>query len=256
MGKLTPRSVGVPSTSRSHLTGPGVPTACRVTPRPFSLLPVLAILLTSPLPAQTAPQPPPAKVTAAAPPAKDTTPSNIIPSRLVSEEDLDSYLESLASTFSMRSRATDPFGQLQDPNAKPVVKASTAKTVRRAVQVQATPFADIVRLIKVTAIMPKDQCFLMGSRTVKQGDRLNLAYHGKNLRVDVTTVNSQQIEFLNLDNNETAAVKLNLLPAGMSRGTRGITAPGMSPDRPDAPIELDPANTPNDKNPSAKPPLP
>ena len=200
--------------------------------------------------AQTAPQPPPAKDKAASPPPKETSPVNITPSRLVNEADLDTYVESLSATLSMRDRATDPFGQLQDPNAKPVVRATVAKTPRRVVQVQATPFSDIVRLIKVTTVMPKDKCFLMGSRTIKQGDHINLAFHGKSIRVEVSVVNSQQIDFLNLENNESASVKLNVLPTGMSRGTRSITAPGMTPDRPDAPIELDPANTPNDKPPS------
>jgi len=169
---------------------------------------------------------------------------------MVDEPELDAYLESLSAMLSMRDRATDPFGQLQDPNAKPVVKPTATRTVHRVVQVQATPFSDIVRLIKVTAVMPKDKCFLMGSRTIKQGDHINLAFHGKTLRVEVAAVNSQQIDFLNLDNNESASVKLNVLPTGMSRGTRGITAPGMTPDRPDAPIDLDPTYTPNDKPPS------
>ena len=168
---------------------------------------------------------------------------------MVDEPDLDTYLESLAAILSLRDRATDPFGQLQDPNAKPVVKATATKTVRHVAQVQATPFSDIVRLIKVTAVMPRDKCFLLGSRTIKQGDHLNLAFHGKSIRVAVATVNSQQIEFLNLDNNESAAVKLNMLPAGMSRGTHAITAPGMTADRPDTPIELDSATTPTDKLP-------
>ena len=248
MGKLTPR------TARPTHTG-GRPTG-RAVPCPCCLLAVsvLGLLLASAPATQLAPQtpqtPPPAKADAAAPTAKETAPPAIIPSRLVGENELDAYLESLSSTFSMRNRATDPFGQLQDPNAKPVVKPTTTKVAHRVVQVQATPFSEIVRLIKVTAIMPKDQCFLMGSRTVKLGERLNLAYRGKTLRVEVATVNSRQIDFLNLDNNETASVKLNMLPAGMSRGTASITAPGMAPDRPDAPIELDPANTPNDKNPS------
>jgi len=238
--------------SRSaKLTGPSVRPACHISLRPLSLLPVLAILLTSSLGAQSTPQsappPPPAKGKAEAQPPKEEAPAKISPSRLVDEKNLDDYVESLTALLSMRDRATDPFGQLQDPNAKPVVKATAPKTMRRVVQVQATPFSDIVRLIKVTTVMPKDKCFLMGSRTVKQGDTLNLAYHGKSIRVEVTTVNSQQIDFRNLDNSESASVKLNVLPTGMSRGIRKITAPGMTPDRPDVPIDLDPTYTPNDK---------
>ena len=234
------------------------PAACFLTgnPRPSTgraIRCLAAILLTGHLLAASTAEPTPAKPGKPdPPPAKPAAPAlaKIKPSRLVGEKELDAYVEDVSAIFSMRDRAFDPFGQPQDPNAKPVVKPTTTKTLRRVVQVQATPFSDIVRLIKVTTVMPKDKCFLMGSRTIKQGDIVNLAYHGKNLRVEVATVNSQQIDFRNLDNNESASLKLNVLPTGMSRGTGSISAPGMTPDRPDLPIDLDPSYSPlNDKNP-------
>ena len=148
----------------------------------------------------------------------------------------------------MRDRATDPFGQLQDPNAKPVIKASAAKPTRRAAPIQATPFSDIIRLIKVTTIMPKEKRFLVGTRSIKQGDRIPLSFRGKKIHVEVSSVTPLQIEFRNLDNNESAALNINLLPTGMTPGTGGITAPGMLPDRPESPLELDPGNTFNTPN--------
>ena len=187
-----------------------------------------------------------AKATAATP--QEPPAVKVIASRYVEEADLDAYVASVSSVFSMRTRTTDPFGQLQDPDAKPIVKATVAKVPRRVAPVQATPFSDIVHLIKVTTVMPKDQCFLMGSRIIKQGDLINLAFRGKNLRVQVSAVSSRQIDFRNLENDETAALKLNVLPAGMTPGSRGITAPGMLPNRQDSVIELDPGNTPTDKS--------
>ena len=160
------------------------------------------------------------------------------PSRNVTPEDLKSHVESLLTVFSIRNRATDPFGQIQDPNARPIVKPTIAKT-RRYTPVQATPFSDIVRLIKVTTVMPAERRFLIGNRSIKQGDRIPIAFRGKNLQVEVAAVNSRQIQFRNLENGETAALKLNMLPAGMSPGNDGITAPGMVPDNPNAPIDLD-----------------
>lgn len=225
----------------------------------FSLLALHAFLCPSgfaqsdpPATAQTPPpKDPPTNVgKTTTPAAKEVPPSDITQSRYVVDADLDVYVNSLLSVFSMRGRATDPFGQLQDPNAKPVVKNTVAKPTRRVAPVQATPFADIIRLVKVTMVMPKEKCFLMGSRTIKQGDTLNLTYHGKSFRVEVSSVNSRQIEFRNLENSESASLKLNVLPVGISHGTRAITAPGMIPDHPDSPIELDPANTPNDKSPT------
>ena len=52
-------------------------------------------------------------------------------------------------------------------------------------------------------------------------------------------MNSRQIDFRNVENGEVASLKLNLMPAGMSPGNDGITAPGMVPDNPNAPIDLD-----------------
>lgn len=203
--------------------------------------------------AQTAPpansQTPPPKTTTT---TTTTTPKpakqvKVSPSRYVSDDDLDAYLDTLAATFSMRNRATDPFGLLQDPNAKPIVKATTAKPSRRIAPILATPFADIIKLIKVTTVMPKDKTFLVGTRSIKQGDQLPLTYRSKVIRVQVASVTSYLIEFRNLENGETAALKLNLLPTGMTPGTLSLTAPGMTPTRPDAPIELDGGSPLNDK---------
>jgi hypothetical protein len=160
------------------------------------------------------------------------------PSRLVGPAELDAYVASLGAMFSMKSRETDPFGQAQDPNAKPVIK-TVAKATQRAPQLQATPFSDIIRMIVVTTIMPKEKRFLVGTRSIAQGDRIPLTFRGKQIQVEVTEVSSREIAFRNLDNGETATRKLDMLPAGMTPGNRGITARGMVPDRPNAPLELD-----------------
>jgi hypothetical protein len=169
-------------------------------------------------------------------------PVSNVPSRYVGGADLEAYVASLTAIFSMRQRDTDPFGQLQDPNAKPLIKTPVAKTSRRVVPILATPFADIIRLIKVTTIMPGERRFLVGTRSIKEGDRIPLVFRGKTISVEVISVRSHQIDMRNLDNGETASLKMSLLPVGMTPGTRGISAPGMVPDRPNAPIDLDGGN--------------
>lgn len=161
------------------------------------------------------------------------------PSRNVTPEQLKPYVESLSAVFSMRNRATDPFGLLQDPNAKPIVKPKLAATKRRYEPVKATPFSDIVKLIKVTTIMPGERSFLIGNRLINQGDRLPLTFRGKNIMIEVAGVASDRIEFRNLEDNETAALALKMLPAGMSPGADGVNAPGMIPEDSNAPINLD-----------------
>lgn len=186
--------------------------------------------------------PAPQAIKAALPTKTEPGPVSNVPSRYVGEADLEAYVASLTAIFSMRQRETDPFGQLQDPNAKPLIKTPVATTSRRVVPIQATPFADIIRLIKVTTIMPGERRFLVGTRSIKEGDRIPLVFRGKTISVEVVSVRSHQIDMRNLDNGETASLKMSLLPVGMTPGTRGISAPGMVPDRPNAPIDLDGGN--------------
>ncbi|MDP3851202.1 MAG: hypothetical protein Q8Q59_11905 [Luteolibacter sp.] len=189
------------------------------------------------------------KKSAAAPaatPAKVAGPVSTSPSRHIGETELPAYVESLTAVFSIQKRVTDPFGQLQDPNAKPIIKNPIAKAAPRFAPLQATPFSDIIRLIKVTTIMPGEKRFLIGTRSVRQGDRIPITFRGKNLNVEVSSVSARRIEFRNLENGESAALPLTLLPVGMTPGNHGISAPGMVPDLPNAPIDLDGGISSND----------
>jgi hypothetical protein len=202
-------------------------------PHHFYMLACLLMLVHSqPLAAQSAPKPA-AQPATAAPAAAD-----IAPSRRVSSEELPGYVRALSAVLSIRSRDTDPFGRIQDPDAKPIVKPTIAAT-KRIAPIQATPFSEIVRLIKVTTIMPGERRFLIGNRSVSQGDRIPLSFRGKNIPVEVASVSSNRIQFRNLDNGETAELSLRMMPPGMTPGNDGIHAPGMIPDNPNAPIDLD-----------------
>ena len=171
-----------------------------------------------------------------------SAPANTTPSRHLSAAELKPYFDSVAAGFLIRGRAHDPFGQNQDPDAKPVIKASAPMAVRRAAPAQATPFSDIVRLLVVTTIMPGEKRFLVGTRSFKLGDIMPLNFRNKQLQVLITEVTSRQISFRNQASGETAVRKLDMLPAGMTPGSHGISAPGMVPDHPNAPIDLEAAD--------------
>lgn len=211
-------------------------------PRPALAFCLLSALLPVHAHAQSAAnfkkQAPKAAKTEAATPAANAKPAEILPSRYVTTEDLPSYVKSLSEILTIRKRVTDPFGQYQDPDAKPVIKPTVAK-LKRFAPVQTTPFSDIVRLIKVTTVMPSEKSFLVGTRTIKQGDQIPLSFRGKQIKVQVAAVTSSTIDFRNVESGEQASVRLNMLPVGMTPGQNGITAPGMVADRPDAPIDLD-----------------
>lgn len=186
---------------------------------------------------------------AAAPPAqREAAQVATTPSRFVGEADLEPYVAALSAVFSMKDRATDPFGQLQDPEAKRVIKTSVAKKSQRVQQMQATPFSDIIRLIKVTTIMPGERRFLVGTRSFKEGGIIPLAFRSKVINVEVMSVTSHQISLRNQESGETAALPINLLPVGMTPGNGKITAPGMTPDNPNAPIDLE-NGSPLEENP-------
>jgi hypothetical protein len=171
------------------------------------------------------------------------SPNVSIPSRKVGTTELESYVASLSSSFSIKQRTLDPFGMPQDPEAKPIIKAPVAGAVKRIAPIQATPFPEIIQKIVVTTIMPGERRFLIGTKSIKQGDQLPLLFRGKQILTQVTEVTSRQIAFRNLDNGEVAVRQLDMLPVGMSPGSHGIRAPGMVLDRPNAPIELESGDT-------------
>lgn len=153
--------------------------------------------------------------------------------------DIDAYVANLIGQFEIRNRATDVFGQLQDPNAKPVVKPTVArKAVKRFTSEPSKPLSSIVAQIEVTTVMPKSKRFLVGNRSIAQGEKLTLSHRGKQIQTQVMEVSSRQIVFKELETGELAVRQLKILPQGMTPGTRGITAPGMSPADSNPPLEV------------------
>lgn len=171
--------------------------------------------------------------------AKEPAPSATTPSRFVGPSELPAYLEGQSSVFLARGRARDPFAQMQDPDAKPVVRVTKTANKPRQSSTQVTPFSEIIRLIDVKVVMPKEQKFLLGNRQFGLGDIVPLRFRGKPLRAEVTEINARSINFRNSDTGETGTRTLDVLPAGMTPGSDGITAPGMTRDSNDAPIDLD-----------------
>ncbi len=172
---------------------------------------------------------------------KEAVPSSTMPSRYVGPVELEPYLGSLASLFLSKGREKDPFGHYQDPEAKPVVKTTVAKSTSRSAPVKATPLSEIIGRLNITTIMPGEKSFLVETRKIKQGEVLSLIWRGKQINVQVTDVTSRVIAFRNPETGETGSRQLDMLPSGMSAGTgvEGMRAPGMTPDLPNAPIQLE-----------------
>lgn len=153
--------------------------------------------------------------------------------------DPTTYSAALAKRMAILSRANDPFGQPQDPDAKPVVKPTLAKATRRSFKAEPpAPLSEIVSQIKVTTVMPKTRRFLINDRALGVGDKIPIHYRNKQILTRVTEVSASRIVFKNTETDEIGILKLDMLPSGMTKGTASISAPGMSPTDPNAPLEV------------------
>lgn len=163
----------------------------------------------------------------------------IVPSRYAGNE-TETYIKTLSSRLAISTRSTDPFGQAQDPTAKPAQpKATKATTNKTTPGSTAKPFNEIVKQIRVTTVMPGESRFLVGTRSISAGDSFPLVSQGRRYRVQVVEVTAEHILFRDLDSSENGELRLDVMPSGMSRGIRGVLAPGMQSSKADAPLELD-----------------
>ena len=171
-------------------------------------------------------------------PAPATPDAATTPSRYAGA-DPTSYSAALSKRMAILSRARDPFGQPQDPDAKPVVRPTLAKTTRRSFKAEPpAPLSEIVSQIKVTTVMPKARRFLVHDRALGVGDKIPINYRNKQILTQITEVSAARIVFQNTETDEIGILKLDMLPSGMTKGTASITAPGMSPTDPGAPLEV------------------
>jgi len=185
-------------------------------------------------------QPAPAPVAAPAPVTTD-----LGPSRYAGGE-IPAYVRGLSARFSIRKRATDPFGRYQDPDFKaPEPKVLAKSPTQRFKPEPPVAFTDIIASISVNMVDPEKQQFLIAGRSFRKANIFPLQLpNGKQVKVQVVAVSANRIDFRNVDTGETAPLKLDMLPAGMKKGTGDITAPGIQPTGADAPIQVQPSSLP------------
>lgn len=152
---------------------------------------------------------------------------------------LDAYLHTVSSTFSMRNRERDPFGRHQDPSYKPPLPTVPKPGPKKFVPAPVTPFSDIVDAIRITTIIPAQQKFLVAGRSFRTGDEIKLnTGNGKLITVQVVSVQSSSVKFRHGTTNETATQFLGLPPDGMKRGSSGIRPNGITSPDTQAPLDI------------------
>lgn len=168
----------------------------------------------------------------------DAGPVPQIPSREAGAE-VESYVASLTAILSIRSRTNDPFGQAQDPAAKPLKPKIVQPNLPRPIALPSIKFSEVIAKIPVTTVIPGEGRFLVGTRSFLKGDRFPVRYQTHTYNTQILDVTARTILFRNLENGETGSLTLDLMPQGMSKGNQGVLAPGMQPARGDAPLELE-----------------
>ena len=87
--------------------------------------------------------------------------------------------------------------------------------------------------------MPSENRFLVGTRSLSVGDSFPLVSQGHRYQVKIIEVSAERIVFRDLESSEDGELRLDVMPQGMSRGLRGVLAPGMEASKADAPLEID-----------------
>ncbi len=165
------------------------------------------------------------------------------PSRFAGQ-DIEPYVVARAAVFSMRNRATDPFGMYQDPNMKPVVRKPVSNLPSKLqAALPPTPLIDIVSQIRVTTIMPGEKKFLVGIRSFSEGEEFPLVYEDKTLRMKVLEVTARRIVFRDIAKGENATLETGMLPPGMIAGGIEMRPPGMLETGDNMPLNLDSGRT-------------
>jgi hypothetical protein len=175
---------------------------------------------------------------------KDVEVIKIKPSRYIGEKDYDGYIKHLLKDLSMSKRAKDPFGQSQDPNAKPVIKSTSQAVARRIPVLQSVSFENLINRLKINAVMINERKFLTSNRMFQEGQDFPILFRGRNIKAQIKEVKVTEIVFLNLDTQEEARYKLDLLPTGMKSGKNDLVPNGMLQSLSVAPIEIDSMDQP------------
>jgi hypothetical protein len=164
------------------------------------------------------------------------------PSRFAGEL-VEAYTLARAAAFAMAGRTTDPFGLLQDPSVKPPPNRTPQGSVIRREALPPVALQEIIKLIRVTTIMPAERKFLVGTRVFRESDEFPINFQGRLMRMKVVQVSSSKIVFRNLDNGETATLSTGMLPPGMVPGKEAIQPAGLVSPADDLPLDLGSQNT-------------
>jgi len=163
-------------------------------------------------------------------PAKEFKPSDV---KFFSESERQEWLAEMKASLPIAHRQRGPFGLLQDPSKPVLVKK---KTVERS-----DAFLNAIGAIKVTAVLPADDKFVIGSREFVEGEVIPIIRGQKQFNVQIVSVSIDSILFKNVNSGEYVKRNMNTLPKGMSPNSKISSVDGVTPvgRHETAPLNLD-----------------
>ena len=182
-----------------------------------TLIPTLLMASLALASAQDAPAPAPAAAKAKA--KAETSAAQVKPSRYLITSH-DEFLAAMKKRLAISAKKRGPFGLYQVPGTAPAIS-----TVRKRTTQKATPFADIVRALSISAVFADEQEFMVGSQVFRQGQVFSLLAGEEKLKVKVAGVRADRVDLQNTKSGEIATKSLDLLPDGVTAGVGGAILP-------------------------------
>ena len=125
-------------------------------------------------------------------------------------DDAKARWEQLKKNFGERTRLKDPFGSNMDPGI-PVIEEGPA-IINKTEPVPVVPIKVVqmkgaLSLFVPTIISAPQQLVMVGSRTMRVGDLVEIEYDGVLFKLRITKISSGEIEFINTKNGEKGIVR-------------------------------------------------
>jgi len=115
----------------------------------------------------------------------------------------------LKKSFGARTREKDPFGSDMDPGIPQPLPAMVEKLLESKPEkpVKKVSFREAVKKFKWNLISEKSQEVMVGSRTLKVGDRVQIEHEGVLFKLRITKITANEVEFNNTETGEKAIAR-------------------------------------------------
>lgn len=167
-------------------------------------------------------------------PSESSQSDESIPTRFLADN-LDDHIATMRARLAINKQERGPFGLYQIPGKAPIITGNFTKKARK------TPFTEFINQIEISVINAQEKEFLVGARIFRLGQVFPIVRGGDKLSVQVVSVTPSKVLFKNLQSGETAARRLDILPAGISTAGGKIEIRGVTPNnrREAEPLRLD-----------------